>query len=164
MVGEADAATALEDAAGFLIVGVGAVFLTLQVPTLVNGLSGTITATANGVAMALGGAGFAQAAAGRTASGMRDGYRAASPALRGEAEAWAAGGRAAAAGGDAAEARAAERQRQKAHRLKYARNATQFAAMHGRQASGVERFKAANAGQQFEIRKARRARKDGPPD
>ena len=164
MVGDAASATVLEDAAAFLIVGVGAVFLTMQVPTLVNGLSGTITATANGVAMALGGAGFAQAAGGRTASGMRDGYRAASPALRGEAEAWAAGGRAAAAGGDAAEARAAERQRQKAHRLKYAQNATQFAAMHGRQTSGVERLKAANAGQRFEIRKARRARKDGPPD
>jgi len=160
MVGDAASATDLEDAAGFLIVGVGAVFLTLQVPTLVNGLSGTITATANGVAMALGGAGFAQATVGMTASGMRDAYRTASPAMRGEAEAWSAGARAAAAGGNAAEARSAERQRQKAHRLKYAQSATRLTAMHGKQTSGAERFKAANAGQQFEIRKARRARKD----
>jgi len=132
----------------------------LQVPTLVNGLSGTIIATANGVAMALGGAGFAQATVGMTASGMRDAYRTASPAMRGEAEAWSAGARAAAAGGNAAEARSAERQRQKAHRLKYAQGATRLAAMHGKQTSGAERIKVANAGQQFEIHKARGARKD----
>ena len=56
LIAEADAAITLEDAGGFIIVGVGAIFMTAMVPTLVNGLSGTITATANGVAMALGGA------------------------------------------------------------------------------------------------------------
>ena len=160
MISEAETASTLADAAGFLIVGVGAIFLTLQVPALVNGLSGTITATANGVAIAMGGAGMAGGAAATGIGAGRPLHRAASPVLRGEAEAWSAGTRAAAAGGNAAEARSAERQRQKAHRLKYAQSATRHAAMHGKQTSGSERFKAANAGQQFEIRKDRRARKD----
>ena len=44
----ADGASQLSDAAGFIIVAAAAIFLMAQVPTLVNGLSGSIVATANG--------------------------------------------------------------------------------------------------------------------
>ncbi|WMS45225.1 type IV secretion system protein (plasmid) [Acuticoccus sp. MNP-M23] len=60
MIVEAADAYELSDAAGFLIVGAAAIFLMIQVPTLVNGLAGTFVATANGVAIARGGAGAAQ--------------------------------------------------------------------------------------------------------
>lgn len=49
MISEADAAAELSDAAGFLIVGAGAIFMMANVPTMVNGLSGTFVATANGI-------------------------------------------------------------------------------------------------------------------
>ncbi len=163
LISEAATANDLEDAAGFLIVGVGAIFMTVMVPTLVNGLSGTITATANGAAMALGAAGMAGGAAAMGAAGARGAYRAASPAVRGEAEAWSAGREAKASGGNAAEARSAERQRQKKIRQSFADNSSQFAAMHGRQSTASDRFKAANAGQQYEIRKARRLRRSRTP-
>jgi type IV secretion system protein VirB6 len=155
-VGAAD----LQDAAGFLIVGVGAVFMTLMVPTLVNGLSGTITATANGVAMAMGGAGMGATAAVGTAAGLRAAQRTAAPTVRGKAEEVSAGLAARASGGSFAEARSAERARQKAHRLKYADAASRMAAMRGDHAGPIDRFKAANAGQTLENRKARRGRKD----
>ena len=61
MITDAAGASKLADAAGFVIVGVGAVFLTMQVPTLVNSLSGTITATANGMAMTMSAAGMGAA-------------------------------------------------------------------------------------------------------
>ena len=41
-------ASALSEGAGFIIVAAAAIFLMAQVPTLVNGLSGSIVATANG--------------------------------------------------------------------------------------------------------------------
>lgn len=159
LIVDAEGATELADAAGFIIVGVGAVFLTLQVPSLVNGLSGTITATANGVAMAMGGAGMGVGAAATTAATGNAARRAVMPAVRGEMEARAAGRDAKASGGDPVAARSAERQRQKAHRLKYAHKATAFAATHGKQLSRSERFAAANAGQVFETRKARQERR-----
>ncbi|ORE91684.1 putative conjugal transfer protein [Stappia sp. 22II-S9-Z10] len=56
MISEAEGAYELQEAAGFLIVGAAAIFLMIQVPTLVNGLAGTFVATANGVAMARQGA------------------------------------------------------------------------------------------------------------
>ena len=152
MIGLAATATTLENAAGFLIVGVGAIFMTLMVPTLVNGLSGTITATANGVAMAMGGAGLGVAGAAAGYAGMRAAKQAVAPILQGEARAQAAGGDAKAAGGNAAEARSAERLRQKGIRQKYAHKATEHAAYHGKQASGLDRFQAANAGQRYENR------------
>ena len=160
MIGEAAGATDLEDAAGFLIVGVGAIFMTLSVPTLVNGLSGTITATANGVAMAMGAAGMGVASTAAGIASMRAAQKAISPALQGEAEAWSAGRAAKASGGNAIEARSAERARQKGFRQKYADGASRTAAMRGAQASGIDRFNAANAGQTFENRRARRDRKD----
>ncbi|MFQ8433145.1 type IV secretion system protein [Amaricoccus sp. W119] len=49
MIAEIDAAVTLTDAAGFLIVALAAIFLMSQVPTMVNGLAGTVVATASGV-------------------------------------------------------------------------------------------------------------------
>ncbi len=163
LIGDATTAADLEDAAGFLIVGVGAIFMTLMVPTLVNGLSGTITATANGVGMAMAGAGIGAGAAVATGAGVKRAYQAAAPAVRGEAAAWSVGSQAAASGGNAMEARSAERQRQKAHRERYADGASEIAAMRGQRASGADRFKAATAGQAYEQRKERRNRSSAAP-
>ncbi len=147
MIGQAATATALENASGFLIVGVGAVFMTLMVPTLVNGLSGTITATANGVAMAMGGAGLAVGGAAAGVGLARTAKQAVAPKLNAELGAWAAGRDAKADGGSAVEARSAERARQKGIRQKYASGHSDFNAYHGKQSSRLDRFKAANAGQ-----------------
>ena len=163
LISEAQGARDLEDAAGFLIVGVGAIFMTVMVPTLVNGLSGTITATANGAAMALGAAGMAGGAAAMGVTGARKVHQTVSPPVRGEMEARRAGRDAKASGGNAAEARSAERQRQKKIRQSYSDNSSQFAAMHGRQSTAADRFKAANAGQQYEARNARRLRRSSEP-
>ncbi|MAU95531.1 MULTISPECIES: type IV secretion system protein [Aurantimonadaceae] len=59
MIAEAADAVELSEAAGFLIVGAAAIFLMIQVPTLVNGLAGTFVATANGVGIARQGTGVA---------------------------------------------------------------------------------------------------------
>ncbi|WP_299821188.1 type IV secretion system protein [uncultured Jannaschia sp.] len=152
LIGDASNATNLEGAGGFLIVGVGAIFMTLMVPTLVNGLSGTITATANGVAMAMGGAGYAGTMAIGTGKGIRAASQAAAPVIGGEIRGHQAGRAAEAAGGNYWEGRHAEMKRQKEHRLKYSDWASKSAAMHGKQASGIDRFKAANAGLRVENR------------
>ena len=112
LMSQAATAADLEDAAGFIIVGVGAVFMTLQVPTLVNGLSGTITATANGVAMAIGGAGLAVGAAAAGYGGARAIKQAAAPYVGGKIKAHQVGQSASAAGGNYWEGRAAEQERQ----------------------------------------------------
>ena len=153
LIGTATGANNLEEAAGFIIVGVGAVFMTLMVPTLVNGLSGTITATANGVAMAMGGAGLAAGGAAAGLQGAQKAKEAVAPAAGGEWQGHKAGRAAQAAGGSYWEGRNAEMQRQKEHRLKYADYASRHAAMHGKQATGMDRFRAANAGQRFENRR-----------
>lgn len=163
LISEAAGASDLEDAAGFIIVGVGAVFMTLMVPTLVNGLSGTITATANGVAMAMGGAGLVAGGAVAGLKGGRAARQAIAPYVGGEVRGHQAGRAASAAGGNYWEGRAAEMQRQKAHRLKYADRASEYAAARGRQESGLDRFKAANAGQRYENRKADRRRANVAP-
>ncbi|WP_435171144.1 type IV secretion system protein [Falsirhodobacter sp. 1013] len=49
LIREADGATELSEAAGFLIVSAAGIWLMAQVPTLVNSLAGTITATATGL-------------------------------------------------------------------------------------------------------------------
>ena len=108
LISQASAATTMEGAGGFLIVGVGAIFMTLMVPTLVNGLSGTITATANGVAMAMGGAGIAGAAAIGTGKGIRAASQAVAPVIGGEIRGHQAGRAAEAVGGNYWEARNAE--------------------------------------------------------
>jgi len=162
MINQAQGATALENASGFLIVGVGAVFMTLMVPTLVNGLSGTITATANGVAMAMGGAGLAVAGTAAGIGAARAGKQAVAPKLNAELGAWAAGRDAKASGGSSVEARSAERARQKGIRQKYASGHSEYNAYHGKQASAVDRFKAANAGQRHENRVSPLQRKSPP--
>lgn len=162
LMSTASGATTLEDAAGFIIVGVGAVFMTLQVPTLVNGLSGTITATANGAAMAMGAAGIGAAGAAGGFKASRAAGRVAIPMMQSEMRVQAAGREAKAAGLNPVEARQAERLRQKAHRQKYAEGASRMAAMRGDHATKLDRFNAANAGQRFENRREARARRDAP--
>lgn len=49
LVSQAGGATTLNQAAGFLIVGLAAVFLMMKVPDMVGGLAGTIVAAANGI-------------------------------------------------------------------------------------------------------------------
>ncbi len=157
MIADAAGASKLADAAGFVIVGVGAVFLTMQVPTLVNSLSGTITATANGMAMTMGAAGMGAASV-AAASAAANAFKnhVAAPYLS-ERHAVAQAGRdATASGGNAVEARYQERQRQKEIRQKYARKSAAFAATHGTHASAADRF--ANAGQRLENRNARQDR------
>ncbi len=156
-IADAAGASKLADAAGFVIVGVGAVFLTMQVPTLVNSLSGTITATANGMAMTMGAAGMGAASV-AAASAAANAFKnhVAAPYLS-ERHAVAQAGRdATASGGNAVEARYQERQRQKEIRQKYARKSAAFAATHGTHASAADRF--ANAGQRLENRNARQDR------
>ncbi|TPE47313.1 type IV secretion system protein [Amaricoccus solimangrovi] len=69
-----DTASTLTEAAGFLIVAMAAIFLMSQVPSMVNGLAGTVVATASGVreasmmaagAVATGGLGAAAYRAGK---------------------------------------------------------------------------------------------------
>lgn len=159
MISEATDATALADAAGFVIVGVGAVFLTMQVPTLVNSLSGTITATANGMAMTMGAAGMGAASVAATSAAANAFKNHVAAPYLSERHAVAQAGRdATASGGNAVEARYQERQRQKEIRQKYARKSAAFAATHGTQSSAVDRFAAANAGQRLENRNARQDR------
>ncbi|PJN96387.1 NADH-quinone oxidoreductase subunit G, partial [Amaricoccus sp. HAR-UPW-R2A-40] len=48
LIDQIENAATLTDAAGFLIVALAAIFLMSQVPTMVNGLAGTVVATASG--------------------------------------------------------------------------------------------------------------------
>ncbi|PZX14178.1 type IV secretion system protein VirB6 [Palleronia aestuarii] len=159
LIAEADAAITLEDAGGFIIVGVGAIFMTAMVPTLVNGLSGTITATANGVAMAIGGATAAvgaSAVAGKIATaGGREIARIGGAQIEGHR----AGVAAEKSGSNYWEGKQIEFARQKEIRNKYADLNASHAAMRGGQASSVDRYRAANAGQRYENRRSRRNRR-----
>ena len=159
LISEADTATTLEGAGGFIIVGVGAIFMTAMVPTLVNGLSGTITATANGVAMAMGAAGYAGVAAGTTRKGIKAAREAVGPAIGGQIEGHRAGVAAANSGSNYWEGRQIEIQRQKDMRNRYADLNARHAAARGDHASGFDRFRAANAGQRFENRQNRRTKR-----
>jgi type IV secretion system protein VirB6 len=80
MIPTVERAFTLTDAAGFLIVALAAIFLMSQVPTMVNGLAGTVVATASGirearqlaggVAMAYGGGKAVASAAQPTAAAL----------------------------------------------------------------------------------------------
>ena len=80
MIPTVEYAGTLTDAAGFLIVALAAIFLMSQVPTMVNGLAGTVVATASGirearqlaggVAMAYGGGKAVASAAQPTAAAL----------------------------------------------------------------------------------------------
>ena len=159
LISQASIAADLEDAAGFLIVGVGAIFMTVMVPTLVNGLSGTITATANGVAMAMGAAGYAGVTAVTAGKGIKTAREAVGPAIGGQIEGHRAGVAAANSGSNYWEGRQIEMQRQKEMRNKYADLNARHAAARGDHASGFDRFRAANAGQRYENRQSRRTRR-----
>lgn len=100
MIPTVETAFTLTDAAGFLIVALAAIFLMSQVPTMVNGLAGTVVATASGVREArqlAGGVGMA-------GSGVKAAARTAHPAVA--AVSGAVGAARAAEGGMGARARA----------------------------------------------------------
>ena len=78
---EADGASQLSDAAGFIIVAAASIFLMAQVPTLVNGLSGSIVATANGFREARQGMDMAAGAGGTAKAGGKFVGRHAGPRL-----------------------------------------------------------------------------------
>ncbi|WP_299655650.1 type IV secretion system protein [uncultured Jannaschia sp.] len=156
LITQADSATTLEDAGGFIIVGVGAIFMTVMVPTLVNGLSGTITATANGVAMAMGGANAALGAGAVGGKILKAGSREGGRIIGAEVQGHRAGVAAEKAGSNYWEGKQIEMMRQKEIRNKYADLNASHAAMRGGQASSLDRYRAANAGQRFENRKSRR--------
>ncbi|WP_299841553.1 type IV secretion system protein [uncultured Jannaschia sp.] len=156
LTGDADSATSLEGAGAFIIVGVGAIFMTVMVPTLVNGLSGTITATANGVAMAMGGANAALGAGAVGGKILRAGSREGGRIIGAEVQGHRAGVAAEKAGSNYWEGKQIEMMRQKEIRNKYADLNASHAAMRGGQASSLDRYRAANAGQRYENRKSRR--------
>ena len=158
LIVQAEGAVDMEDAAAFIIVGVGAVFMTAMVPTLVNGLSGTITATANGVAMAIGGATAAVGASAVAGKMATAGGREVARFGGAQVEGHRAGVAAANSGSNYWEGRQIEMTRQKEMRNKYADLNASHAAMRGGQASSLDRYRAANAGQRYENRKSRRDR------
>ena len=90
MIMDVAAAGALTDAAGFLIMAMAAIFLMSQVPTMVNGLAGTVVATASGLREASQMAAMATGVGGAVAGGVR----AATPAAKMAATAVRAGGQA----------------------------------------------------------------------
>ncbi|WP_326525941.1 type IV secretion system protein, partial [Sphingomonas sp.] len=90
MIDEVESSGALTDAAGFLILAMAAIFLMSQVPTMVNGLAGTVVATASGLREASQMAGIATGVGGIAAGGIR----AATPAAKVAATAVRAGAQA----------------------------------------------------------------------
>ena len=86
MIDEVESSGALTDAAGFLIMAMAAIFLMSQVPTMVNGLAGTVVATASGLREASQMAGIATGVGGIAAGGIRAGAQA-EPGSRGR-ESW----------------------------------------------------------------------------
>ena len=160
MIGDAASATDLEDAAGFLIVGVGAIFLTLERADARQRPFWDDHGDCQRRRDGLGGAGMAEGRGGQDRrrcgpSTERHRRRCAGKRKPGPPE---PGRRRPAAMRRKPEAPSGSARKRIGSNTP--RGATRLAAMHGKQTSGAERFKAANAGQQFEIRKARRARKD----
>lgn len=154
MISEAGGATELSEAAGFVIVAAAAIFLMIQVPTLVNGLAGTIVATANGVAMARGGADLG-------ASGMGVAARLAMPQAAAVMSAVGAARAAAAPAGQASgssghqtpmQAMLADYQRSSAARKRNMMEAARREAERGGQGSFAKRWAAADAGQRHQAR------------
>jgi type IV secretion system protein VirB6 len=142
MIVEIDSAVTLTDAAGFLIVAMAAIFLMSQVPTMVNGLAGTMVATASGVREARQMAGGAAMAGG----GAKAIARAAHPAIA--AAASAVGAARAAEGGIGARAQAGAQEMVQAYEArKTSRERTQARmATMGRRTSMGDDFEAGQAG------------------
>ena len=167
MISDAGDAADVSDAAGFIIVGAAAIFLMAQVPTLVNGLAGTIVATANGVAIANGGRGFGS-------SGMEMAAKMAMPQIAAMMSALGAAravGTVPQAGGSSSDgssrpspgetrmqAMVADYKRTKAARQRYAARHAEHEATRGEQAGWGGRVAAANAGQLVQARANRAER------
>jgi type IV secretion system protein VirB6 len=142
MIAEVNDAITLTDAAGFLIVALAAIFLMSQVPTMVNGLAGTVVATASGVREARQMAGGAAMAAG----GMKAVARTAHPAVAAVSSAVGAARSAEGGVGDRARAGAQELvQNYEARKKQRERNQTRMANM-GRRTSLGDDFEAGQAG------------------
>lgn len=154
LIASIDGAATLTDAAPFLIVALAAIFLMSQVPTMVNGLAGTVVATASGVREArqlAGGVGMA-------AGGARAVARTAHPAVA--AVSGAVGAARAAEGGIGDRARAGAQElvqtyeaRKKARERTQARMATM-----GRRTDLRADFEAGQAGMLQFARDRRRQR------
>jgi type IV secretion system protein VirB6 len=154
MIAEIDAAVTLTDAAGFLIVALAAIFLMSQVPTMVNGLAGTVVATASGVREArqlAGGAGMA-------AGGMKAVARTAHPTMAAVSSAVGAARAAEGGVGDRARAGAQELvQSYEARKKQRERNQARMANMGRRTDLGAD-FEAGQAGQLQHARQRRQQR------
>lgn len=154
MISEIDNAGTITDAAGFLIVALAAIFLMSQVPTMVNGLAGTVVATASGVREArqlAGGAGMA-------AGGMKAVARTAHPAVAAVSGAVGAVRGAEGGMGDRARAGAQELvQNYEARKRARERTQTRMATMGRRTDLGAD-FEAGQAGMLQHARERRRQR------
>jgi type IV secretion system protein VirB6 len=154
MIAEINDAITLTDAAGFLIVALAAIFLMSQVPTMVNGLAGTVVATASGVREArqlAGGAGMA-------AGGMKAVARTAHPAVAAVSSAVGAARGAEGGMGDRARAGAQELvQNYEARKKARERTQTRMATMGRRTDLGTD-FEAGQAGMLQFSRERRRQR------
>ena len=142
LIDQIDSAFTLTDAAPFLIVAMAAIFLMSQVPTMVNGLAGTVVATASGVREARQMAGGVAMAGG----GAKAIARAAHPAIA--AAASAVGAARAAEGGVGARAQAGAQemvQAYEARKKSRERTQTRMATM-GRRTSLGDDFEAGQAG------------------
>ena len=142
LIDQIDSAFTLTDAAPFLIVAMAAIFLMSQVPTMVNGLAGTVVATASGVREARQMAGGVAMAGG----GAKAIARAAHPAMA--AAASAVGAARAAEGGIGARAQAGAQEMVQAYeaRKKSRENAQARMATIGRRTSMGDDFEAGQAG------------------
>ena len=142
LIDQIDSAFTLTDAAPFLIVAMAAIFLMSQVPTMVNGLAGTVVATASGVLEARQMAGGVAMAGG----GAKAIARAAHPAMA--AAASAVGAARAAEGGIGARAQAGAQEMVQAYeaRKKSRENAQARMATIGRRTSMGDDFEAGQAG------------------
>lgn len=87
LLGSVETASTMTEAAGFLIVAMAAIFLMGQVPTMVNGLAGTVVATASGLREASQMAAMTAMGAG----GVAAAYRAGKPMVAATAHAARAG-------------------------------------------------------------------------
>jgi type IV secretion system protein VirB6 len=142
MIMSIETAATLTDAAGFLIVAMAAIFLMSQVPTMVNGLAGTVVATASGVREARQMAGGVAMAGG----GAKAIARAAHPAIA--AAASAVGAARAAEGGIGARAQAGAQEMVQAYeaRKKSREHTRARMATMGRRTSMGDDFEAGQAG------------------
>ena len=119
--------------------------MTIQVPTLVNGLAGSIVATANGVAMARGGAGAGASVAGGVT-------KLAAPHVAAAMSAVGAARAASGTGQSASHAMIADLQASYGARKRFAMKHARHSAERGEQAGVFDRFAAANAGQRVQAR------------